>query len=72
MFVTSLLQVHYLWELSDNHRAGWVRTTEAILGEKPTANNWHCFRIDREELPILSCETIRVRLDSIELRRPRE
>ena len=65
-------QVLYLGELNDNQRAGWVRTIEAVWGEKPTARQLALFPDDREALPIADCETVQVRLDKIELRRPRE
>ncbi|MDG6026023.1 MAG: hypothetical protein E3K40_04760 [Candidatus Brocadia sp.] len=62
-------QVLYLGELNDNQRAGWVRTIETLWGKKPKAKQLALFPDDRKELPILACETILVRLDSIELRR---
>ncbi len=65
-------QVLYLGELNDNQRAGWVRTIEAFWGEKTQAKQLALFPDDREELPVMACETIRVQLDKIELRRPRE
>lgn len=65
-------QVLFLGELHDNQRAGWVRTIEAILGEKPKAKQLALFLDDREELPVLACEAIRVQSDKRELRRPRE
>lgn len=65
-------QVLYLGELNDNQRAGWVRTIEAVWGEKPTARQLALFPDDRKALPIADCETVQVRLDKIELRRPRE
>jgi len=65
-------QVLYLGELNDNQRAGWVRTIEAFSDEKSKAKQMALFPDDREELPILACEVIRVQLDKIELRRPRE
>jgi len=65
-------QVLYLGELNDNQRAGWVRTIEAFSDEKSKTEQLALFPDDREELPILDCETIRVRLDKIELHRPRE
>ena len=65
-------QVLYLGELNDNQRAGWIRTIEAIWGEKPTARQLALFPDDREALPIADCETVQVRLDKIELRRPWE
>ena len=65
-------QVLYLGELNDNQRAGWIRTIEAIWGEKPTARQLALFPDDREALPIADCETVQVRLGKIELRRPRQ
>jgi len=65
-------QVLSLGELNDNQRAGWVRTIEAFSDEKSRTKQMALFPDDLEELPILSCETIRVQLDKIELRRPRE
>ncbi|GAN31907.1 transposase IS4 family protein [Candidatus Brocadia sinica JPN1] len=65
-------QVLYLRELNDTQRTGWVRTIEALWGEKTKAKQLALFPDDREELPVLACEAIRVRLDKIELRRPRE
>ena len=65
-------QVLYLGELNDNQRAGWVRTIEAFSGGKSKSKQLALFPDDREELPILACETIRVQLDKIELSRPRE
>ncbi|NOG40887.1 IS1634 family transposase [Candidatus Brocadia sinica] len=65
-------QVLYLGELNDNQRAGWVRTIEAVAGEKPTARQVALFPDDRKALPIPDCETVQVRLDKIELRCPRQ
>ena len=65
-------QVLYLGELNDNQRAGWVRTIEVFSGEKPQAKQLALFPDDREELPLLACETVQIQLDKIELRRPRE
>ncbi|OOP58021.1 MAG: hypothetical protein AYP45_00205 [Candidatus Brocadia carolinensis] len=65
-------QVLYLGGLNDNQRAGWVRTIEALWGEKIKVKQLALFPDDREELPVLACETIRVQLDKIELHRPRE
>ena len=65
-------QVLYLGELNDNQRAGWVRTIEAFWGEDSKAKQLALFPDDREELPMMDYETIRVQLDKIELRSPRE
>ena len=65
-------QVLYLGELNDNQRAGWVRAIEAVSGKEPKPRQLALFPDDREVLPIADCETVRVRLDKIELRHPRE
>ena len=65
-------QVLYLGELNDDQRAGWVRTIEAVSGKEPQPRQLALFPDDREPLPIPDCETVRVRLDKIELRHPRE
>jgi hypothetical protein len=43
-----------------------------VSDEKTEAKQQALFPGDLEELPILACETVRVQLDKIELRRPRE
>ncbi|UJS20362.1 MAG: IS1634 family transposase [Candidatus Brocadia sp.] len=65
-------QVLYLGELNDNQRAGWVRTIEAVSGKEPRPRQLALFPDDREAMPIPDGETVRVRLDKIELRHPRE
>ena len=72
-------QVLYLGELNDNQRTGWIRTVETLWGEKPKAKQIALFPDDCEELPVMACESVRVRLDKlvpvktgIELRRPQE
>lgn len=63
-------QVLCLGELNDNQRAGWVRTIEAVSGEESRSKQLALFPDDLEELPVMACDTIRVRLDKIELRHP--
>ncbi|UJS19100.1 MAG: IS1634 family transposase [Candidatus Brocadia sp.] len=65
-------QVLYLGELNDNQRAGWIRTIEAVSGKEPKPRQLALFPDDREAMPIPDGETVRVRLDKIELRHPRE
>jgi hypothetical protein len=65
-------QVLYLGELNDAQRAGWVRTIEAFDGGGRGSRELALFPEDREELPVLPCEAVRVRLDAISLRRPRQ
>jgi len=65
----------YLGELNDAQQAGWVRTIET-LGREPGADEGPhqlaLFPEDRQAPPALSCEAVHVRLDRIELRRPRQ
>ena len=68
-------QVLHLGELNDGQCAGWVRTIEALGGggeATGTTRQLALFPEDRAELPAVSCEAVRVRLDRISLRRPRQ
>jgi hypothetical protein len=65
-------QVLSLGELNDNQLAGWVRTIETVSGKEPRPRQLVLFPDDREAMPIPDGETVRVRLDKIELRHPRE
>jgi hypothetical protein len=66
----------YLGELNDAQHAGWVRTIEALSGPHGTGaappRQLALFPADRPAPPALTCETVHVRLDKIELRRPRQ
>ncbi|MBI2470253.1 MAG: hypothetical protein HYV59_03300 [Planctomycetes bacterium] len=42
-------QVLYLGELKDSQRTGWVRTIEAVWGEKASTKQLALFPDDREE-----------------------
>lgn len=65
-------QVLHLGELNDNQRAGWVRTIETLEGDRQRAKQMALFPDDREQLPDVSCETVRIRLADMELREPRQ
>ena len=65
-------QVLYLGELNDAQRAGWVRTIEGLEPHQNNARQLALFPDDRDPLPELVCEVARVRLNEIELRRPRQ
>ena len=65
-------QVLYLGELNDAQRAGWVRTIEVLEGDRCPPRQLALFADDSKSVPELSCEAVRVRLDAIELRRPRQ
>ena len=68
----------YLGELSDTQHAGWVNSIEALGGQDPDADandallQLTLFPEDRAATPALSCEAVHVRLDQIELCRPRQ
>lgn len=65
-------QLLHLGELNDSQRAGWVRTIEALAGKDQRARQLALFPDDRDELPALECEAVRVRVDAMQLRRPRQ
>ena len=65
-------QVLYLGEINDAQRAGWVRAIEAFEGDGNTARQLALFPSDRERLPPLPCEAVRIRLDKIRLCNPRQ
>ena len=65
-------QLLHLGELNDTQRAGWVRTIEVLEGGGEESRQLALFADDREDVPTLECETVRVRLSDIELRQPRQ
>ena len=66
-------QVLYLGELNDQQRAGWIKTIEAVEGNKNKPRQLALFPSDLEKLPKLkSCEVVRIQLDGIQLKRPRQ
>jgi transposase len=64
-------QVLYLGELNDAQRAGWVRTIEAVEGDGGAGRQLALFSEDGAPLPAAPCETVRVRVGQVEVRRPR-
>ena len=63
-------QVLHLGEINDGQRAAWCRAVEVVRegdGTKPMA----LFAEDREA-PELSCETVRVKVGELSVRRPRQ
>lgn len=65
-------QLLHLGELNDGQHAGWVRTIEAREGSEGPGRQMALFADDREPLPTLGCETVRVALRAISLRKPRQ
>lgn len=64
-------QVLHLGELNDSQRAGWVRAVEALDGGG-SSRQLALFPSDRERLPEVGAEAVRIRLDAIRLLRPRQ
>ena len=63
-------QVLHLGEINDSQRAAWCRAVEVVRegsGAKPMA----LFAEDREA-PELACETVRVKVGELAVRRPRQ
>jgi len=63
--------VLYLGEINDSQKAAWCKTIEVFGegGERPA--QLALFPDDRE-MPMLDCEAVQVRLDALELRKPRQ
>ena len=51
-----------LGELNDSQRAGWVRTIETLTSDDETARQLALFPDDRDEVPELGCEAVRMRV----------
>ena len=62
----------HLGELNDSQRAGWVHGIEALASDEETARQLALFPDDRDELPELGCEAVRIRVAEMQLRRPRQ
>ncbi len=65
-------QLLHLGELNDSQRSGWVRAIEALTSEREPSRQLALFPDDHEQLPVLDCEAVRVRVAAIELRNPRQ
>jgi hypothetical protein len=65
-------QVLYLGELNDTQRAGWVRAIEALEPATERAQQLALFPDDVQALPVLDYPIVQIRLDRIQLRRPRQ
>jgi len=63
--------VLYLGEINDSQKAAWCKTIEVFAegGERPA--QLALFPADRDA-PALDCEAVQVRLDALELRKPRQ
>jgi hypothetical protein len=68
-------QALYLGELNDGQRGAWVRTIAALEGGE-AGGRWRQLALFADDgaapLPAVACEAVRVRLEALELRRPRQ
>lgn len=65
-------QLLHLGELNDSQRAGWVRTIETLATDHEPARQLALFAGEQEQLPELGCEAVRIRVEQMRLRRPRQ
>ncbi len=65
-------QLLHLGELNDAQPAGWVRTIETLDDAGAPTQQLALFPDDREQLPTLGCEAVRVRVGQMRLERPRQ
>ncbi len=65
-------QLLHLGELNDSQHSGWVRSIETLTSDGEATRQLALFPDDRDQLPTLDCEAVRVRIAEIELRRPRQ
>ena len=63
-------QVLHLGEINDGQRAAWCRAVE-VVGEDSRSEPMALFAEDREA-PELACETVRVKVGELSVRRPRQ
>jgi transposase len=68
-----IIQRHvlYLGEINDSQKASWCKTIEVFQYGDKQGKQVALFPADRQA-PELSCEVVQIRLDGLELRRPRQ
>lgn len=64
-------QVLYLGEINDSQKASWCKTIEVFQQGEVQGKQMALFPADRNA-PELPCEVVQIRLDGLELRRPRQ
>jgi hypothetical protein len=64
-------QVLYLGEINDSQHAAWCKTIDVFQGDKGQSRQVALFPSDRQA-PELACEVVRIRLNELELHRPRQ
>ncbi len=65
-------QLLHLGELNDSQHAGWVRSIETLTGDGEATRQLALFPDDRDQLPTLDCEAVRVRVAEMRLCNPRQ
>ena len=64
-------QLLYLGEINDNQHASWCKTIDVFQGDKDQSRQVALFPSDRQA-PELACEVVQIRLNELELHRPRQ
>ena len=64
-------QVLYLGEINDQQRAAWCRTIDVVQEDARKAHQIAIFPEDRQA-PELDCEVVQVKLNELQLQRPRQ
>jgi transposase len=64
-------QVLYLGEINDGQQASWCKTIDVIQGNKAQSRQVALFPSDRPA-PELACEVVQIRLNELQLHRPRQ
>ena len=64
-------QVLYLGEINDSQHAAWCKTIDVFQVDKGKSRQVALFPSDRQA-PELACEVVRIRLNELELHRPRQ
>jgi hypothetical protein len=64
-------QVLYLGEINDTQHASWCKTIDVFQGDKAQSRQVALFPSDRQA-PELACEVVQIRLNELELHRPRQ
>jgi transposase len=64
-------QVLYLGEINDSQHACWCKTINVFQGDKGQSRQVALFPSDRQA-PEIACEVVQIRLNELELHRPRQ
>jgi transposase len=64
-------QILYLGEINDSQHASWCKTIDVFQGDKDQRRQMALFPSDRQA-PELACEVVQIRLNELQLHRPRQ